>query len=143
MSQSMSVSPAAVGVSCAVAGAGLGYVAAPEKYSLKQLLTQEADTFEKTIPKAILDKASDKQKTAYNSLVEARKSVAEALKNKKADEKITELVKNEDLKNAFKGMKKMLPKAKVQSMVIGAAVAGVMGTLLKIIFGRSSSPAVS
>ena len=69
--------------------------------------------------------------------------MAEALKNKKADEKITELVKNEDLKNAFKGMKKMLPKAKVQSMVIGAAVAGVMGTLLKIIFGRSSSPAVS
>lgn len=140
MSQNISVSPAAVGISCAAVGAGIGYVSAPEKYSLKQLLTQEPDTFEKVIPKKVLDKAKEAQKSGYDAIVKARRTVEEAVKNKKGDAKITELLAKDELKDSFKSMKKMLPKAKVQSMIIGAFVAGVLGTLAKIIFG-SNKPA--
>lgn len=140
MSQDISVSPAAVGISCAAIGAGIGYATAPEKYSLKQLLTQEPDTFEKIIPKNVLDKAKETQKKGYEIIVNARRTVEEAVKNKKGDAKVTELIAQDELKDSFRNMKKMLPKAKVQSMVIGAFVAGVLGTLAKIIFG-SSNPA--
>lgn len=137
MSGDLSVSPAAVGISCAALGAGLGYVSAPEKYTLKQLLTQEPEVFERIIPDKILQKASGKQKTAYSSITDARKTVTKALKNNKADEKVTELLKSEDMQTAFRQMKKLIPKARVQAMVIGGVIAGMFGALLKMIFSNS------
>ena len=127
MSGDLSVSPAAVGISCAALGAGLGYVSAPEKYTLKQLLTQEPEVFERIIPDKILQKASGKQKTAYSSITDARKTVTKALKNNKA----------EDMQTAFRQMKKLIPKARVQAMVIGGVIAGMFGALLKMIFSNS------
>ncbi len=137
-SRDLSVSPAAVGTSCAIVGAGAGYVFAPEKYGLRQLLTQEADVFEKVLSKPVLGKANDKQLAAYNSIVNARKSITDAVKINKGDEKVTELLKSDSMKNAFKDLKKLLPKAKVQAMLIGAVVAGVLGALVKIVFGQNT-----
>lgn len=137
-SRDLSISPAAVGASCAVVGAGLGYWSAPEKYNLRQLLTQDPDVFEKVIKKTALDKANNVQKNAYQSIVDARKTVAEAVKNNKGDEKVTELLKSEDLKNSFKDLRKFIPKARVQTMIIGAAVLGVLGALARIVFGDNT-----
>ncbi len=137
-SRDLSVSPAAVGTACAVVGAGVGYVSAPEKYGLRQLLTQEADVFEKILSKPVLGKATEKQLSAYNSIVNARKLVTDAVKKNKGDEKVTELLRSENMKNSFKDIKRLLPKAKVQSMFIGAIVAGVLGTLAKIVFGQNT-----
>ncbi len=138
MSRDMSVSPAGVGISCAVAGAGIGYLAAPEKYNLRQLLTQEPDVFEKVLPKSALSKATENQKSAYNIISDARKVVADAVKVNKGDEKVTELIKAENMKKSFKDLRKLIPKAKTQTMVIGAVVAGVLGMLAKIVFGKTS-----
>lgn len=51
MSQYTSISPAETGIVSGVIGAGIGYTLAPRKYNLEQLFTQDADVFEKTLPK--------------------------------------------------------------------------------------------
>ena len=94
--------------------------------------------FEKVLSKPVLGKANDKQLAAYNSIVNARKSITDAVKINKGDEKVTELLKSDSMKNAFKDLKKLLPKAKVQAMLIGAVVAGVLGALVKIVFGQNT-----
>ena len=55
------------------AGAGLagGYVFAPRKYSLKRLLVQQPDTFEKLFPKEIKDTMLKKEVSALEKLKKA------------------------------------------------------------------------
>lgn len=139
MSQSVSsYSPAQAGAVSAVLGAGVGYVFAPEKYNLEQLLTQKADVFEKSIPlKAAADNKS--RTSAYNSILEARKVVANAAKQNKAESKIAELIKAPNLEKAYTSIRGLLPKARVQNAVLVGVIAGIFGAFTKILFGDSNS----
>lgn len=132
--QYTSVSPAEVGLMTGMIGAGIGYTLAPRKYNLEQLLTQKADVFEKSVPERYLSKATDAQKAAHNSIVEARKTILEAVKTNTAEAKLAELVRTPKLENAYKSIKSFLPKARVQTAIVLGVIGGVIGALSKIIF---------
>lgn len=132
--QYTSVSPAEVGLMTGMIGAGIGYTLAPRKYNLEQLLTQKADVFEKSVPERYLSKATDAQKAALNSIVEARKTILEAVKTNTAEAKLAELVRTPKLENAYKSIKSFLPKARVQTAIVLGVIGGVIGALSKIIF---------
>ena len=44
-----SVSNAEIGIASGILGASVGYILAPRKYNLEQLITQEPEIFEKSI----------------------------------------------------------------------------------------------
>ena len=132
--QYTSVSPAEVGLMTGMIGVGIGYTLAPRKFNLEQLLTQKPDVFEKSIPEKYLSKAGDSQKAAHKSIVEARKSLLDAVKTNTAEAKHAEFVKSPKLENAYKAIKKFLPKARVQTAIVLGVIGGVIGALSKIIF---------
>ncbi len=132
--QYTSVSPAEVGLMTGMIGVGIGYTLAPRKFNLEQLLTQKPDVFEKSIPEKYLSKAADSQKAAHKSIVEARKSLLDAAKTNTAEAKLAEFVKSPKLENAYKAIKKFLPKARVQTAIVLGVIGGVIGALSKIIF---------
>lgn len=132
--QYTSVSPAEVGLMTGMIGVGIGYTLAPRKFNLEQLLTQKPDVFEKSIPEKYLSKAADSQKAAHKSIVEARKSLLDAVKTNTAEAKLAEFVKSPKLENAYKTIKKFLPKARVQTAIVLGVIGGVIGALSKIIF---------
>lgn len=132
--QYTSVSPAEVGLMTGMIGVGIGYTLAPRKFNLEQLLTQKPDVFEKSIPEKYLSKAADSQKAAHKSIVEARKSLLDAVKTNTAEAKLAEFVKSPKLENAYKAIKKFLPKARVQTAIVLGVIGGVIGALSKIIF---------
>ncbi len=129
-----SVSPAEVGLMTGMIGAGIGYTLAPRKYNLEQLLTQKTDVFEKSIPKKYLVKASDSQKNARKTIVDARKSILEAVKNNTAEAKLAEFITSPKLENAYKSIKGFLPKARVQTAIVFGVIGGLIGALSKIVF---------
>lgn len=139
MAKSVSfVSPAEVGVASMVIGSGVGFVFAPEKYNLEQLLTQKPDVFEKSLPLKSIEQNAERN-SAYKSLVEAREAVIQASKNNNAETKIAELIKAPKLEKAYASIRKLLPKARIQNAVLVGVVAGIFGTFTKILFGNSNS----
>ncbi len=71
---SLSISPAKALAAGSITGMFGGYVFAPRKYSLKRLLVQQPDTFEKLFPKDLTDTMIKKE---YNSLNEIKKASIE------------------------------------------------------------------
>lgn len=139
MSQSTTVTPFEVGVMSAVVGAGVGYALAPRKYNLEQLLTIEPDVFEKSLPQKNLVKATDAQKIAHNTIVDARNAIIKAAKKNAAEEKLVELLKSPDLDAAYKSIKGFLPKARAQSAVVLAVIGGAIGTIAKMIYNQKNA----
>ena len=128
------VSPAEVGVMSGVIGAGIGYTLAHRKYNLEQLLTQEPDIFEKTIPTKVVAHADTSQKTAHELISHARKIILDA--KDKRDAKIAEFLQDAKYEKAYKGIKKLLPKARVQSAIVLGVISGFIGMVSKIAFGN-------
>ncbi len=139
MSQSTTVTPFEVGVMSAAVGAGVGYALAPRKYNLEQLLTIEPDVFEKSLPQKNLVKATDAQKIAHNTIVDARNAIIKAAKKNAAEEKLVELLKSPDLDAAYKSIKGFLPKARAQSAVVLAVIGGAIGTIAKMIYNQKNA----
>lgn len=138
MSQSVSsVSPAQVGAVSMVIGGGIGYAIAPEKYNLEQLLTQSPDVFEKSLPKKVM--ADKKYSAAYNSIVDARNTVKDALMNNKIETKLAELIRAPKLEKAYSIIREQLPKARVQNAILVGVIAGILATFTKILFGNSNN----
>lgn len=118
--------PAVTGGEIALAsgllGAGVGYVLAPKRYNLEDLLTVKSDVFEKAVIKKYLANGTEKDKQAYNLI----KSSREEVKTKG----LSELLKSSQLENAYKLVKKYIPRARVQSACMLGLVAGVCGALV-------------
>lgn len=139
MSQSTTVTPFEVGAVSAALGAGIGYAAAPRKYSLEQLLTLESDVFIRSIPETKLLNAEENQRLAYAAITDARRSIIEASKSNSGEAKLVELLKSQELNGAYKSIKKFLPKARAQSAIVLAVVGGAIGTIAKMIHSQKTS----
>ena len=139
MSQSTTVTPFEVGAMSAVIGAGVGYAMAPRKYNLEQLLTIEPDVFEKSLPQTALAKATDDQKIAHSVITDARKDILTASKKNAAEERLRFLLKSADLDDAYKTIKGLLPKARIQAAVVLGIIGGAIGTIAKMIYDQKNA----
>ena len=139
MDRYTSVSPAEVGLVSGITGAAVGYTLAPRKYNLEQLLTQQPDVFEKSINTKLLAKSDKVHKTAFQKLKDARKTISEALKNNTAERKLAELLQSPELKDSYKNIKGFLPKARLQTAIILAAIGAVIGTLGSVMCGNKQA----
>ena len=128
------VMPAEVGIMTGAIGACIGYTLAPRKYNLEKLLTMQQDVFEKSISKKFGTSASASQKSAYNLILNARKSIADAVKNNSQDVKLAESLKSPKLNNAYRSIKKFFPRARTQAAIVLGVIGAFLGILAKIIF---------
>lgn len=136
MSESLSsMSPAKFGVATLALGTCIGFVNAPVKYNLEQLLTQKPDVFEKSLPRKSLKGKGN----AYNSILKARETVQNAVKHNNVETKVAELIKVPELENAYGVLRKVLPKARIQNAILVGVIAGVLGAFVKVLFGDSKS----
>lgn len=108
-----------IGLASGFLGAGVGYVLAPKSYNLEDLLTVKADIFEKAVNTKYLAKGTQKDKDAYN-----------LIKSKRGQENISELLKSREMENAYKLVRKYIPRARVQSAMLLGMIAGVAGALV-------------
>ncbi len=138
MSQYTSISPAESGIMSGMIGAGIGYTLAPRKYNLEQLLTQKPDVFEKTIPKMVIEKATEEQKSAYDLLTDGRKIMEKAAKSNVLEAKLSELTDTPAYSKAYREIKGFLPKARVQTAIVLGFIGALVGTMGKIIFGTNN-----
>ena len=136
MDRYTSVSPAEIGLASGLAGAAVGYTLAPRKYNLEQLLTQKPDVFVKSIDPKLLGKSSSEHKKAFQTLKNARKTLVDAIKNNTSERKLAELLQTPELRDSYKKLKGFLPKARLQTAIILAAIGAVAGTLGSIMCGN-------
>lgn len=120
-----SVSSAEVAIASGILGAGVGYVLAPRKYNLEQLITQQPDVFEKSISKVKMAKdGNDVTQEAYKLVQNARRDYMAAVAENAAEAKLVELSRAPSLASAYNKLKSFIPKAKTQySLLIGALAA--------------------
>lgn len=133
MSQYDTVSPAEIGAVSGVIGAGIGYTIAPRKYNLEQLLTQKPDVFEKTLPKKLMNNANDDQRSAHKILLEGREILHKANKTNTMEAKLADLLGTPKYSKAYRNIKGLLPKARVQTAIILGAIGTLAGAIGKII----------
>jgi len=108
-----------IGLASGLLGAGVGYVLAPKSYNLEDLLTVKADIFEKAVNTKYLANGTQKDKEAYN-----------LIKSKRGQKNISELLKSPELENAYKLVRRYIPRARAQSAMLLGIVAGVAGALV-------------
>lgn len=118
-----SVSPIEIGVASGLLGAGIGYLAAPRKYDLEDLLTQKPDVFEKSIPKELL--VNESEHKAYKLIETSRALLAKACKENTGDKVLAELTKNEGNKAAYNIIKDLIPKTRTKTAIITGILAGL------------------
>lgn len=134
MSESVpSVSSVEVGAASGILGAGVGYILAPRKYDLEQLLTQPSDVFEKSVSKKRLSGADEISKKAYQSILDARTEYFKAVENNAGGAKLVELKRAPALESAYKNIKKFIPKAKAASALVVGIIAGFMAMVINYI----------
>lgn len=124
-----SVSGAEVAIASGILGAGVGYVLAPRKYSLEQLLTQQQDVFEKSVSKTAMFKQKNAPIGAYNLIEKARRDYFNAVVDNSGEAKLVELTRAPLLESAYNSIKKFIPKAKTQYAVLVGLV-GAFTTLV-------------
>lgn len=108
-----------IGLASGLLGAGVGYVLAPKSYNLEDLLTAKADVFEKAVNTKYLANGTQKDKEAYN-----------LIKSKRGQKNISELLKSPELENAYKLVRRYIPRARAQSAMLLGIIAGVVGALV-------------
>jgi len=123
-----SVSPVEVGIASGIIGSGVGYVMAPRKYNLEQLLTQSYDVFESAVPRNVILKQSDTHKNAYKVLAEARASLARSINAGKSN--LVELVKTPYVESAYNNIKNFIPKSRVSNTLLCGSIATLVGFCL-------------
>lgn len=138
MSQYNTVSPAEVGIMTGIVGAGIGYTIAPRKYNLEQLLTQKPDVFEKTLSKELMSNASPDQHAAHKVLENGREILHKACKSNTMEAKLADLLGSPKYSKAYRNIKNLLPKARVQTAIVLGTIGGLVGAICKIIMGDNN-----
>lgn len=138
MSQYNTVSPAEVGIMSGIIGAGVGYTIAPRKFNLEQLLTQKPDVFEKTLSKELMSNATQDQHSAHKALQEGRNILLEAKKHNTTEAKLADLLGSPKYSKAYRNIKNLLPKARVQTAIVLGTIGSLVGIICKIIMGDNN-----
>ena len=133
MSQYNTVSPAEVGIMSGLMGAGIGYTIAPRKYNLEQLLTQKPDVFEELMSNANAD-----QLAAHKVLLEGREVLNKAHQNNTMEAKLADLLGSPKYSKAYRNIKNLLPKARIQTAIVLGTIGGLVGIIGKIIMGDNN-----
>ena len=123
-----------IGVASGLLGAGAGYILAPPKYNLEQLLIQDSVEFTDAVPIKYVSKTSDRLK-AYNSIVNARENLIHAFDSNIGEAKLVEYIRTPKLIEAYKSIKKVIPRARVQTAVIAGILSGVGAVFVRIFSG--------
>jgi hypothetical protein len=129
-----SVSSAEIAVASGLLGAGIGYLAAPRKYNLEDLLTQKPDVFQKAVPKNLL--VSESERNAYDMISFSRASLLDAIKSNSGDATLAELLKSKENIEAYKIIKDLIPKTRATT----AAIVGVLSGIAVLIIRYLTSP---
>ena len=134
MSESVpSVSVFDIGAASGFLGAGVGYILAPRKYDLEQLLTQPQDVFEKSVSKATVQRMGNSYKKAYAKIEEARDVYLKAVENNAGDAKLVELTRATALESSYNTIKSLIPKAKASSAIAVGSVAAFIATAVSYV----------
>ena len=128
-----SVSACEIGIASGIIGAGVGYIMAPTKYNLSELLTQEPDVFEKAVAKSALVKQAEAKKDSYRSIVNARNSYRAALKDNKGAAKLAELLSSSNLDSAYKNIREFIPKARAQYALGLGLITALAGIVIRYV----------
>lgn len=122
-----------IGLASGILGAGVGYVLAPRKYNLEQLLVINQDEFEKSIRTNFIKSTDSESKRAYSSIVSARKRLTQAFNTNKGEAKLVEYTKNPKLIGSYESIKKFIPHARVQSAIFIGVLSAVGATFTRIL----------
>lgn len=126
-----------IGIASGLLGAGVGYVLAPPKYNLEGLLTQDVVEFQKAMPLQYINKSPDRVE-AYRTIVKARDVLADAFNTNRGEAKLVEFTRTQKLVEAYKSIKKVIPRARVQTAIIAGLLSGVGAVFVKIFSGENS-----
>lgn len=126
-----------IGVASGLLGAGIGYVLAPPKYNLESLLTQDIVEFQNAMPLKYINKSADRV-NAYHTIVKAREVLVDAFNTNKGEAKLVEYTRTPKLIEAYKSIKKVIPRARVQTAIIAGLLSGVGAVFVKIFSGENS-----
>lgn len=126
-----------IGVASGLLGAGVGYVLAPPKYNLEQLLTQDTVEFQNAMPLKYITKNKDRL-SAYKTIVKAREALTQAFNTNRGEALLVEYMGNQKYIDAYKSVKKVIPRARVQTAIVAGILSGVAAVFIKIFSGENS-----
>lgn len=131
-----SVSPVEIGVASGLLGAGIGYLAAPRKYNLEDLLTQKPDVFERAVPKNLL--VSESERNAYDVINLSREALKNAAESNSGEAKLVELLKSKENLEAYKIIKDLIPKTRATTAAIVGVLSGITVLIIRYLTGPNS-----
>ncbi len=132
MSQSVpAVNSADIGFVSGMLGAGVGYILAPKKYNLEDLLTLKPDVFERALRTDYVKK--DYQNKAYNTISVCRKKLVQAYDKGVGDVRLAEFVKLPKLVNAYEDIRPLIPRLRSQSAIVTGILSAFMAVTVKLI----------
>jgi len=128
-----SVSSTEISAASGILGAGIGCVLAPRKYCLEELIIQSPDTFERSLNRNRLLKSDGDTINAYKTLEKARNKYIKAVENNNGESALIELKRATNIKNAYKSIRKFIPKARTTYSIIGALTGILLTSIISII----------
>lgn len=123
------VSSSEIGLASGLFGASVGYMIAPPRYNLEELIIQPSETFDRILHNDYLHIQSQKQ--AKHTLASARKSYQRAIKSNVVEKKLAELIHNIQNIKAYETLKEILPKARTKTAAITGILSGLAAIFIK------------
>ena len=121
-----------IGVASGLLGAGVGYILAPRKFNLEQLLRQDSNEFNQSIRTKYLKPDNKEQNKAYQAIVKARENLTKAFETNKGEAKLVEYTRKPELIRAYKHIKRLIPHARGQSALFVGILSGIGAAIIRI-----------
>ena len=120
-----------VGLASGLLGAGIGYVTAPRRYDLEQLLTKGDDVFEKALPVKQILKGTEEEQAARNVLYKARLLLNNELNSKIFESRLDDIMKTPNVNTAYKTVEQYIPKARKEFALILGVLSFGLAVIIK------------
>ena len=140
MSDNMTIGPAGVGLGGAIIGGAFGFLGAPYKYDLQQIITLDEPAFKQVFTSDVFLKSKGFKKDALDKIVNAREVLIKGKTNGASTVKLGELLANPELLKAYNSVKEFIPKARGYSALAGAFILGLLTTGVSFLFFDSAKP---
>lgn len=120
-----------IGVASGLLGAGVGYVLAPPKHNLEQLLVQDSADFFNSVPMKYVSKSKERMK-AYKLITKAREELVKAFDSNIGEAKLVDCIRSPKLIQAYKSIKKVIPRARTQTALVTGLLSGAGAIFVRI-----------